>query len=243
MEGSRSDTDKRLALRIALFLVAFFLSLTGLARADQTVIALAHGRHLVVVRPDTGTPAGVVLLIPGGTTLLHLGANGETDSGNFVIRTRSMLQYAGFAIAYMDNPADLSDAIQKLRAVAKPVVLLSTSRGTIVATSNTAHLGPDGPDLLILTSPVTVGSAIEDRDVARVTIPTLVVANTNDSCKVSPAAGAARLASHIKSSTYLTFSSSDLRGDPCEPFSPHGYLGIEVDVLGKIIDWIKSNSP
>lgn len=228
-------------MRIVFLLLVLVLAQTGFARADQRVIALAHGRHLVVVRPEVEPPAGVVLLIPGGSTLLTLAPNGDTDSGNFVIRTRRQLLYAGYAIAYMDNPSDLSEAIQQLRAIGKPVVLLSTSRGTIVATSNTARLGADGPDLLILTSPVTNGGGVEDGDLPRVMIPTLVVANTNDSCKVSPPSGAARIATRIKSATYVTFSSNDLRGDPCEALSPHGYLGIEGAVLGKIIEWIRSH--
>ena len=230
-------------MRIVLMLFVFILGQNAAAHADQRVVALANGHHLVIVRPEAEMPAGVVLLIPGGSTLLTLGANGDTDSGNFVIRTRRQLLYAGYAIAYMDNPADLSEAIQKLREVGKPVVLLSTSRGTIVAVSNTAHLGAAGPDLLILTSPVTNGSGIEPRDLPRVMIPTLVIANTQDTCVASPPARAAQLAMHIKSATYMTFSSNDLRVDPCEPFSPHGYLGIEVDVLGKIVEWIKSHSP
>lgn len=183
----------------------------------------------------------MVLLIPGGTTLLTLGKKGETTSSNFVIRTRPLLLANGYAIAYMDNPADLSDAIGRLRAIAKPVVILSTSRGTIVAGSNAARLGANGPDLLVLTSPVTVGNdSLANVDVHSITIPALVVTNDNDTCRVSPPSGARALAERLGSAAILHFSSSQLNGDVCQPLSPHGYLGIESDVLHQIINWIET---
>jgi hypothetical protein len=211
------------------------------AAADPDVIALANGRHLIVVQPDVPPAKGVVLLIPGGTTLLKLGPKGQTDSSNFVIRTRPFLLANGYAIAYMDNPSDLGEAIGRLRAMAKPVIIESTSRGTIVAGSNAARLGPNGPDLLILTSPVTVGNdSLARVDVHSITIPALVVTNDNDTCSASPPNGARALAERLGSATILHFSSSQRSGSVCEPLSPHGYLGIETDVMHQIINWIES---
>ena len=214
--------------------------LFALLVAQAGVTTLGNGSHLVVVLPQTTPVKGVVLLIPGGSTLLKLGANGETRSGNFVIRTRGMLVDAGLAVAYMDNPADLSEAIQRLRAIAKPVVVLSTSRGTIVAAQNAARLQMNGPDLLILTSPVTVGKdSLAQVNVSRIKIPTLVTTNDNDTCRASPPSGAAHLAVLIgDNADYAHFASTELRSDPCDAFSPHGYLGIESDVLAKIVAWI-----
>ena len=182
-----------------------------------------------------------MLLVPGGTTLLKLGPKGQTDSSNFVIRTRSFLLGNGYAIAYMDNPSDLSEALGRLRAIAKPVVIESTSRGTIVAGSNAARLGANGPDLLVLTSPVTVGNdSLARVDVHSIMIPSLVVTNDNDRCRVSPPGGAVALAERLGSATILHFSSSELNGNVCEPLSPHGYLGIEPDVMRQIVNWIES---
>ena len=215
-----------------------------LALALATVVALTNGRHLVIVPPDTSPIKGAVLLVPGGSTLLKLGPNGETNSSNFVIRTRRMLLDAGYAIAYMDNPADLREAIARLRSVARPVVILSTSRGTVVAARNALTLGKDGPDLMVLTSPVTSGaSSLAQVDVKSIATPTLIVANNNDSCRVSSPGNAATMSLEMgnrASSAY--FSSTAQHGDPCEPMSPHGYLGIESDVIGKIVDWIAAHA-
>ena len=34
--------------------------------------------------------------------------------------------------------------------------------------------------------------------------------------------------------------SSEQRSDPCEAMSPHGYLGIEADVVQRISEWIRA---
>lgn len=235
------------SITFAALALAFILAAARAAPATAPeVTVLANHHRLVVVRPDASALAGVVLLIPGGDTLLHLSPSGETSSTNFVIRTRDALLAAGFAIAYMDNPSDLREAIAHLRSVAKPIVILSTSRGTIVAAQNAARLGADGPDLLILTSPVTVTmrfNSLADVNLKPITIPTLVVTNTGDTCRVSPPGGAAGLVSRLGGHVdFVQFSSSQIIGDPCEPFAPHGYLGIESEVLAKIIDWIKQSS-
>ena len=192
--------------------------------------------------PATMPPKGVVLLVPGGSTLLELKPNGDVRSTNFVIRTRQMLLDAGFAIAYMDNPADLRDAIARLRTIGKPVVVFSTSRGTVVAARNAARLQADGPDLLILTSPVTLGfSSLAQEPVTKIKIPTLVVANDNDTCDVTPPSGAAHLAVVMGTNAdYEHFSSTEAKSYLCGALSPHGYMGIESDVLAKIIAWISS---
>ncbi|MGH7662102.1 MAG: hypothetical protein ACRENA_14450 [Vulcanimicrobiaceae bacterium] len=226
---------------LSLFVLVGVLGLP--AAAGQDVVTLSNGKHLVIERPDAATVSCVVLLIPGGTTKLRLGPNGETSSTNFVIRTRQQLLDAGYAVAYMDDPADLREPVQRLRAIGHPVAFLATSRGTIVATANALRLGSDGPDLLILTSPVTQGGdSIEQSRLKQLKIPTLVVANDNDRCRVSPPRAAARLADSIGSSaTFAHFSSTAELSDACEPLAPHGYYGIEQAVITAILDWIKKS--
>ncbi|MGH7329595.1 MAG: hypothetical protein ACREJX_14715, partial [Polyangiaceae bacterium] len=219
------------------------LCVCAAAASAAEITTFPGGRTLVVVRPDISSPKGVVLLIPGGSTFLRLGPNGETKSPNFVIRTRQMLLDAGYAVAYMNDPADLREPIQRLRSIGRPVVLLSTSRGTVVAANNAERLGADGPDLVILTSPVTVGAgSLGKFDGRSLRVPTLVTTNDGDTCRASPPAEAAALALRLEANgSFLHFSSSRATGDVCEPFSPHGYLGIESEVIGKILDWISAH--
>ena len=245
--GPRSIDLKIEVMRLqssAVTLTLLLLTAQGAGAASAPeVTALPGGRNLVLVRPDTMPAKGVVLLIPGGSTLLRLGPNGETKSTNFVIRTRQLLLDAGYAIAYMDNPADLREPIHRLRAIGRPVVLLSTSRGTIVAADNAARLGADGPDLVVLTSPVTIGPrSLGDFDARALKIPTLVTANDDDTCRASPPGEAAALALRLGANgNFMHFASSGAIGDVCEPFSPHGYLGIESDVMNAILAWISAH--
>ena len=228
---------------VARTLLAVAALLVTVAATAPEVVVLSNHHRLVIERPDSATVRGTVLLIPGGSTLLKLGPNGETKTTNFVIRTRDRLLNAGYAVAYMDDPADLREPIARAREIGRPVVLLSTSRGTIVAAQNAARLGEQGPDLLILTSPVTVGGdSLGSVNLRPIMIPTLVTTNSEDTCRASPPGGAAALVPRLAHPSFMEFTSKQLYGDPCEPAAPHGYLGIEDDVLSKIVGWISEHS-
>jgi hypothetical protein len=242
------------AIRAAA-LVAFTLLLTAPGIAAAEVTSLPDGRKLVIVQPESTPARGVILLIPGGNTTLVLRPDGETRSSNFVIRTRGILLKAGFTIAYMDDPGDLREPMARLRSIGKPVVLLSTSRGTILAAENAARLGSVAPDLLILTSPTTAGTGTQAElthipipslgnvNLRSLKMPTLVTTNDADTCRASPPEGAAGLVRRIGSNaTLMTFSSNALLSDVCDALSPHGYYGIENDVLAKIIAWIAAST-
>ena len=123
----------------ALVLVVFAFALAAAPAFGAQVTTLSDGRTMVVDAPP-GELRGVALLIPGGSSQLQIGAGGSPmPSGNFVIRTRAMWGSAGFAIAYLNDPTDLREPIAKLRALGRPIVLVSTSRGTIVAGQNAAE--------------------------------------------------------------------------------------------------------
>ena len=220
--------------------LAFALS-PAVASADPQVVTLG-ARQLVIERP-AGIPKGSLLLIPGGTTRTTIDAGGITSSQNFVIRTRALYQQAGYVTAFLDDPGDLRASIERLRALAPPVIAVATSRGTILAARSAAALGKDGPDLLVLSSPVTAASrrnpeSTNDVDVRAIVQPTLVVENELDGCAVSPPAGAATLARAIPHAQLMTFRSSAATSDPCEALAPHGYLGIEPQVVSAILTWI-----
>lgn len=236
------------------FLAAFALvALTTAPGWAADVTYLPDGRTMVVDAP-AAAPRGIVLLIPGGDSQLSIGTAGDPrPSGNFVIRTRTMWLDAGFAIAYLNDPTDLREPIARLHALGRPVVVVSTSRGTIVAGQNSARLGAAGPDLVVLTSPVTSGGPAPSEvrpgmpaslavvDLHTVSVPVLVVTNDGDSCRVSTTGGAVALAKRFTPpAQVLHVSSSAMTSAPCEAFSPHGYLGIEADVIHKIIDWIRA---
>jgi hypothetical protein len=205
------------------------------------------GNRLVILHPD-GKPVGSVILIPGGSTVLDLSTDGTPDAAminNFVIRTREQYVSAGFVTAMLDDPSNLRDVIARLRPMARPVFLVSTSRGTIVAVKNATSLGDDGPDGIVLTSPITVGDTgtVLDFPIERISVPVLIIVNSGDTCRVSPPDGAQQIANRLNASlvTEIEVSSSEQRStSPCQAQTPHGYLGIEDETLAKIITWMKS---
>ena len=204
----------------------------------------------MILRPD-GKPVGSVILIPGGSTVMNISTDGMPDAplmNNFVIRTRERYVSAGFVTAMVDNPSNLRDVIARLRAIAPPVFLVSTSLGTIVAVQNALSLGDKGPDGIALTSPITVedqGTDLLDFPIERINVPVLLVVNSGDLCRFSPPSGAKQIADRLKASlvTEVEVSSSQQRSaNPCEAPTPHGYLGIEDDTVAKIITWMKTHT-
>lgn len=230
--------------------LTLFCALAAAALAASTeIVDLARGNRLAIIHPAQ-PPLGSVILVPGGSTLLSINRDASSfgNDGNFVVRTRDRFVEAGYVAALVNDPADLRPVIARLRTVARPVFVVGTSRGTVVAARNAVNLGPDGPDGLVLTSSVTRSSGLNPTTVMtyrlnRIHLPVLVVANANDRCPVAPPDGAAAIARAIGTPqvTTLTVSSTETNGAECEPFSPHGYLGIEGETVGKILDWMKAH--
>jgi len=80
--------------------------------------------------------------------------------------------------------------------------------------------------------------------VRRITAPVLFVHNGNDSCFVSPPSGVDAMVRRFPKGadvTRIDVASSEITSDPCDAFSPHGYLGIEADVVAKILAWMRAH--
>jgi hypothetical protein len=222
-------------------------ALVLLGAGTPSVEQLGRTRAAIVL--PAAAPAGSIVLLPGGTTLLNLDAAGNTNSGNFVIRIRQALVDAGFAIVYLDDPADLRPVVARMRAIARPVFFLGTSNGTAVAARAAAALGADGPDGLVLTSTVTGTSnqypyAVTPAVAARIAVPVLFVHNRNDGCRVSPPGAIAGLMANFPPGSDVTridVTSATTPNDPCGPFAPHGYLGIEGEVVTQIVAWMRAH--
>jgi hypothetical protein len=130
----------------------------------------------LVVPPGGRAPTAVVVLLAGGSGLLHLTDAGIGSAGdNFCVRTRQAYATNGFVVAVPDAPSDHDAGLDDFRAAQDhatdlgalidhmrqaypglPVWLVSTSRGTISATNAMARLDASArPDHLVLTSSVT----------------------------------------------------------------------------------------
>jgi hypothetical protein len=221
-----------------------------LLAAGTPSVEIVGGTRAAIVLPDA-PPVGSIVLIPGGTTLQKIDAAGNgSNTGNFVMRIRPALLDAGFALAYLENPADLRAIIARMRSVKRPVFLLSTSNGTAVAAKNAVALGASGPDGIVLTSTVTVPTRLDPSPastvaVEKIAVPVLFVHNTNDGCPYAPWGGIAPLMARFSKTTDVTridVTSTRVASGPCDPFAPHGYLGIEDDVAAQIVAWMRAHS-
>ncbi len=75
-------------------------------------------------------------------------------------------------------------------------------------------------------------------------MPVLIVHNRNDSGTVSPFAQAEQAFATLTmapAKQLIAVAGGSLRGNPCDALSPHGYLGIEDQVVPPIVAWIRTH--
>lgn len=212
-------------------------------------------------------PRGTLIMLPGGPGVVGIETDGSLkQGGNFVVRTRQGFARAGYAVIVPDAPGhhdlkglrstkDYADILRGLIAfaaqrAARPVFLVGTSQGAIAAVKGAAHAEKGTLAGVVLSSSVSrrsaSGETVFDADPAGVGVPVLIVANSADACKSSPPADAQRIAeslTHAASVAAETFRSSEKRDDDCSPHSPHGYLGIEGEVIARVTAWLDRLAP
>jgi len=212
-------------------------------------------------------PVAAVLLFAGGPGYLNITETGiEGDSNNFLVRSRHLFARHGLLVAVVDAPsdhwagegmvgwrhtathaADIGAIIDRIRQTADvPVWLIGTSRGTLSAANAAARLG-SRVDGLVLSASVTVVSNsrpgyLGEVDLSAIRAPTLVVHHSDDECHITPLHGAKSLLQELSGavrSEFRAYSGGDaaVEGD-CDALSPHGFLGIEQQVVDDIIIWM-----
>ena len=227
-------------------------------------------QSFLLVRPAQPAVASVVLFA-GGNGALHLGGRKLGLGGNFLVRNRARFAEHGLLVAVVDSPSDRPDGLdgfrtgaahaEDVRAViaalrreaAVPVWLVGTSMGTVSAASVAVRLaGTGGPDGLVLTSSVTRQGrdrpeSVGDVRLKDIRVPTLVVHHKNDTCRATPFADATWLVRDLASTPrreLLSFEGGDPpQSGPCDARSPHGYFGLDAEVVAAIAKWITTPRP
>jgi hypothetical protein len=207
-----------------------------------------------------------IVMLPGGSGDVGLERSADMrHNENFVIRSRALWVARGYVVIIPDalehedmrgvrsSPgyAAVVDALVDLahtRITDGPVFLLGTSQGSIAAMSGAAHARPGQLAGVVLTESVSrLGGSREtvfDADPAGVHVPALVVANRADACNVAPPADAPKIASSMRNSPgvrVLYVSGGITRSrNACQALTPHGYYGIEQQVVAQIVDWMQA---
>jgi predicted alpha/beta-hydrolase family hydrolase len=214
-----------------------------------------------------GKPWATAILYVGGNGRIALDENRPTDlQGNFLLRIAERLSTAGIALVYPDTPSDKPRGFGNARTepghakdgqaviawarqhVDAPVFVIGTSRGTISAVNIAASVAPGAIAGVVLTSslmlPSRTANAIDDDQLARVRVPTLVVHHRNDGCGVTKPPDVPQLVDGLKAAPRkdLVWISGGLpaKSGPCDGKSAHGYFGVEADTAKAMIDWMKA---
>lgn len=240
------------------------------ARADEQLVRLPTRPGVTqpfwVLTPP-GTPVASVILFTGGNGLLGSAHRSVLNGKNFLIRSRGAFAAAGFLVASVDAPSDHPDGLEGFRASAEhaqdiaaviaylrhkapvPVWLIGTSMGTISAANAAARLQSGGANGLVLTSSILVASryaapVAESVDVGAIAVPTLFVHNKEDACPLCPFGAIQSLTDRFtrapRKELIAVSGGSPPQSVPCQALSRHGYFGIESEVVGDIVRWIKS---
>jgi len=224
----------------------------------QAVPAAGASEQVLLASPLR--PRATLFMFAGGDGTVSFNAANQIVhmGGNFLLRTQPLWLAQGFAFATLASPSSLmgrrhtpgyADAVARAvdfvrSRVSAPVWLVGTSQGSIAAANGAAHLAGRVAGV-VLTSSVAgrsaSGETVFDSDLGAIAVPALVVANRGDTCPsaapgFAPQIFAALARSPRKDIIYV--ESHQAQSAPCEALSPHGYLGIEGDVVRRIADWI-----
>jgi len=227
-------------------------------------VPLTGGGRQRVLYAAPAQPRATVVMLPGGAGDVGLRHDGEVLHGdNFVVRTRALWVQRGYAVLIPDavdranlrglrgSPQYAAVVLDLVRLAQEqapgPVFLLGTSQGSIAAMNGAAHAALGAIAGVVLTESVSrmgaSGETVFSADPQDVRAPALVVANQDDQCDVAPPGDAPRIAAamtHSASVRVLSVAGGVQQSSkPCGSRTPHGYFGIEPEVISQIDSWMQ----
>jgi dienelactone hydrolase len=189
-------------------------------------------------------------------------------SGNQLVRTRAAYARAGYATIVPDAASDMGTpqapkngyrfsaphgqdigaVVAYMRAIKTPVALVGTSRGAVSAGIMLANTsGAARPDMVVLTAPMLMTYGDQPsfqksmaNNPARAQLPFLVVGHRKDGCKYTQPASIEQFRKwHGGKVDVILLDGPEGKGDPCEAYGPHGFAGIDGEVVSTVTGWIK----
>ena len=215
----------------------------------------------VIIAPNGVARAAVILLEGDDGTIDLGGTSDDPDiqSEGFLARNADAFAAEGLLVALVGAPSDYPDGVelsyrisaQQSDDVAAVVAwvdaraslrvwVLGMSLGTFSATNSAIRLNGvlDGFAVCSASTAPTGGplpNGILDMDLVQITMPALVVGHQDDACPGTPASGVAAVAAGLTSAAPVTqrvfTGGSPPMSQECGPKSPHGYFGIDDQVV------------
>ncbi|MBN8941569.1 MAG: alpha/beta hydrolase [Rhizobiales bacterium] len=218
-------------------LTAFFAMLGTCALAQASELIPRFGSTATLDKP-TGRPRGSIILMPGGDGRLGIQSDGSITAlrGNQLVRTRQAYAARGFATLTLDASASPAQAVEYMRTIARPVVVVATSRG---ATRAPAALS-GRPDGMVLTS------AMLDTFQAYAGSPgalprTLVLHHRQDGCRSTPPSLVEPFAAWAGGRARVVWLTGGVdRGDSCQAGGHHGFAGLDGQVVAQVVGFANS---
>jgi hypothetical protein len=208
--------------------------LSAPATADQAV--QVGGALALLNKP--GAPRASVILIPGGDGVLGVRPDGSFTSlrGNQLVRTRKSYAAQGIASLTIDSGVNVAEAIAYMRKIARPVVVVATSRGSL-RVAGALGAKPDG---IVLTAAFLneVQSSVGSPGALP---PTLVVHHRLDGCRFTPPSAVEPFKAWGGGKVRVAWmeGGSDT-GNPCQARGYHGFNGLDGRVVSTVSQFVLS---
>jgi dienelactone hydrolase len=186
--------------------------------------------------------AGYVTLVPDIAPGFKVGAAGVAD---LYRASRAFAQDIGAMVKYLRGMTP------------RPIVAVGTSRGSLSVANAVAKLKGDGnqrPDAAVLTSaflrlgahvPGLTVFKIADGNARALDVPTMVAWHVADACPYTsadtvPAFRAWYQGSGRKLAEKSFSGGLPPKSEPCEAFAPHGFYGLDPEVVGAITGFVRA---
>jgi hypothetical protein len=212
----------------AIVVALIFVALVGSAHAQQRVTI--GGKEAILHAPSNARASAV--LVPG---------KGGIDPSDPLLRNRAALNARGIATLTVPHQMPLDKAIDYMRGIKTPVALIGMSAGVSFAAIGIGRGAK--PDTLILISGSLMAPgkmpAQEGLQTPAMLPPTLVMANRNDACALTPVGKVEPFVAWTGGRATLQWIGGGGSGrDPCGPNSAHGFMGADNEVVDGIARFV-----
>jgi dienelactone hydrolase len=242
--------------RIRPFLTALLLAwlpLIASAQASVHTLQTRPGAKLKFLYLPADNPVATAVLFQGGYGKIGLYDNGSMQEEGFLSSGGSRFVRNGISVVIPDVPSDrntlndyretaehaqdnaaLIDFLRQRSPV--PVWAVGISNGALSAAASAAHLGPRGPDGVVLMSTLTqegrnrqAAHVVTRAALKDVKVPVLLVHHQQDGCYVTPFSGMPALQAALSGAPrveLLAIEGGNGQGNACHT-GHHQFLGQE----------------
>lgn len=254
--------------KIALAIVLTTLSAIACAEGALFKVPTREGITTTLFWEAAPDAKATVFLLPGGGGGFGQVEDGKATSNNFLVRSEAFFVANGFNVAIFGRPNDMDELgwtertepkhmtdVAKVLAFVKqksrlPIWIVGTSRGTVSATAMAINVHDPAIAGLVLTSSVvryTTPGAVPRQDLKAINLPVLVYHHAKDACKHCQASEAPYIIKGLSNAPVkklmVVDGGANPSGDACAGQHWHGFIGMEMEAVDAISEWIRNPKP